>query len=468
MKLYVILPLWALFTNTHQKSPSDNCLCELINSEKPFPYDKLEIAQDRASRCTNNITPQKSSTLDGLMLGLDRRLLQLEKDVAILENEDDGKLFGALSLQIIENEIVEIQQLIDRLNSSTKENKNLSENMAQQLEDVKKEMEELEAFDTMQVVKRQQANQRLKRDLDRCKNNGVHPTTQPTQPTGTCPLGKFLNITGPRVQTAGEYAGSFKFGGWGRDPKPEPGKESWYWRVMLTSSNRYAHYVRLYSSLSSLIVGISVPGNVQIHPSNPTTNTIQGPNVVLYAGALYYNCYNKDSVCRFNLTSKTVTTLDLPKGTRYNSKGDFCNLEECYLYTDLDLATDESGVWVVYSTTQDFGNLLVSKVEESEPPKLGKTWRTSVYKRSVTNTFMACGVLYATRFVNKNIEEIFYSFDTTTGEENFNVGIFINKVAANLLFLNYSPVDQMLHAYCDAQMASYKVLFQSGGNSFTY
>lgn len=67
------------------------------------------------------------------MLGLDRRLLQLEKDVAILENEDDGKLFGALSLQIIENEIVEIQQLIDRLNSSTKENKNLSENMAQQV-----------------------------------------------------------------------------------------------------------------------------------------------------------------------------------------------------------------------------------------------------------------------------------------------------------------------------------------------
>lgn len=57
-------------------------------------------------------------------------------------------------------------------------------------------------------------------------------------------------------------------------------------------------------------------GNVQISPTNPTTNTIQGPNVVLYAGALYYNCYNKDAVCRFNLTSKGVTSLDLPKGTR--------------------------------------------------------------------------------------------------------------------------------------------------------
>ncbi|KAM4733987.1 olfactomedin-4-like [Anableps anableps] len=469
MKLFMILPLSALFTVTQQKAPSDNCLCELISSEKQFPYDKLKTVQDTALNCTNTITPQKTSALDSLLLGLSRRLPQLEQDIAMLEKEDDGKLFGALSLHVIENELAEIQQMIDKLNSTTTESDHISVNMAQQLEDVKGEMEELEKFDTMQVVKRQQANQRLKRDLDQCRNNGVPPTVQPTQPTGgTCPHGRLVNITGPRVHTAGEYPGSYKYGAWGRDPKPEPGKESWHWRVMLTSSNRYANYVRLYSSLSALIVGISVPGNVQIHPSNPTTNTIQGPNVVLYAGALYYNCYNKDAVCQFNLTSKSVNTIDLPKGTRYNSKGEFCHLEECYPYTDLDLATDESGVWVVYTTTQDFGNLVLSKVEESEPLKLGKTWRTSVYKRSVTNTFMACGILYATRYVNKNMEEIFYSFDTMTGKENFNVGIFINKMSADILSLNYSPVDQMLHAYNDAQMISYKVLFQLMENTFTY
>lgn len=164
----------------------------------------------------------------------------------------------------------------------------------------------------------------------------------------------------------------------------------------------------------------------------------------------------------FKQLSKTKTLLcdHLCLFTRYNSKGDFCHLEECYPFTDLDLATDESGVWVVYTTTQDHGNLVLSKVEESEPPKLSRTWRTSVYKRSVTNTFMACGILYATRFVSKNTEEIFYSFDTTTGKENFKVGIFINKVSSDILSLNYSPVDQMLHVYSDAQMLSYKVLFQ--------
>lgn len=60
-----------------------------------------------------------------------------------------------------------------------------------------------------------------------------------------------------------------------------------------------------------------LPGNVLIHSSNPTTNTIQGPNIVLYGEALYYNCYNKDAVCRFNLTTKTVTELKLPEGTRF-------------------------------------------------------------------------------------------------------------------------------------------------------
>lgn len=144
---------------------------------------------------------------------------------------------------------------------------------------------------------------------------------------------------------------------------------------------------------------------------------------------------------------------------RYNSKSDFCTLDECYPTTDLDLATDESGVWVIYTTAADFGNLVLTKVEDTQPPQLGRTWRTSVYKKGVTNTFMVCGVLYATRYVDKSIEEIFYSFDSATGEENFNVGVFVHKVSPNILSLNYSPVDQTLHAYCDSVMVSYKVLF---------
>ncbi|XP_032378288.1 olfactomedin-4-like [Etheostoma spectabile] len=461
MKLHVIVPLCALFTLS-QQAPSQ-CTCELTNSERAFPHGKLGSVETNALKCNSDITPQKTLELESLLLGLERRLPQLKEDVSTLEKEDDGDLYAVVSLQVIENELREIEQFMDRLNSTTLAHQHLTADTGKQLEELKAEMQELETYDTMQVVKTQRANRHLKQELDQC-NNGLHTTPQPTKPPqGNCPHGELLNITGPRVYTAGEYPGSHKYGAWGQDPKPDAGKESWYWLVMLTASNRFANYVRLYSSLSALIVGVSTPGNVLISPSNPTTNTIQGPNVVLYGGELYYNCYNLDSVCRFNLTSKTVTTLQLPKGTRFNSKGNFCHLEECYPFTDLDLATDESGVWVIYTTTQDFGNLVLSKVEEGEPMRLGQTWHTSVYKQGVTNTFMACGVLYATRYINKDLEEIFYSFDTTTGEQRFDIGIFIKKMSPNIYALNYSPVDQMLHAYCDSYMVSYKVLFNRNG-----
>lgn len=37
----------------------------------------------------------------------------------MLEKEDDGDLYAVLSLQVVENELMEIKQLIDRLNGST-------------------------------------------------------------------------------------------------------------------------------------------------------------------------------------------------------------------------------------------------------------------------------------------------------------------------------------------------------------
>ncbi|MEQ2171432.1 hypothetical protein GOODEAATRI_010633 [Goodea atripinnis] len=458
MKLAAFVSLWALFSLTLQAAPRDKCTCELNLPEKVFPHGKLQTVERNATDCNIHVTPQKALELESLLLGLEKRLTQLHSDVSILEEENDGELYGVLSLFIIENEMVEIRQLMEKLNSTTVEHQVLTADTVQQLEDLKIKMIELETFDTMEVVKGRKVNKRLKSALETCRG-GVNATVAPTPPPyGTCQRGPLRNVTGPGVNTQGEFSGNYAYGAWGRDPKPEVRKESWYWVVPLTSS-QFANYVRFYSSLSALIIGVSNPGNIQIASSNPTTNTIQGPNNVVYGGALYYNCYNRDAVCRFNITTKSVTSLQLPKGTRYNSKGNFCHLEDCYVYTDLDLATDESGVWVVYTTTQALGNLVLSKVEETEPPKLGKTWHTSVYKRSVTNTFMACGILYATRYIDANVDEVFYSFDTMTGMENFKVGIIINKVSSNIFSLNYSPVDQMLYAFCDAKMVSYKALF---------
>uniref|UniRef100_A0A8B9JEV3 Si:ch211-194m7.5 n=2 Tax=Astyanax mexicanus TaxID=7994 RepID=A0A8B9JEV3_ASTMX len=320
-------------------------------------------------------------------------------------------------------------------------------------------MQELEEFDHMQVVKKQQENQRMRRDLDNCQHQ-LHSTAEPpTPPPGNCPQGQLVNVSGPRTYTLTQYGTSYSFGAWGKDPNPSPGKEQVYWLVALTSSNIFSNYIREYNSLSTIIVGVG-PTDTTIAPSNPTTNTIQGPNVVMYGDAVYYNCYNSPSVCRFNMTSRTVTNVALPLNSGYGNKFPFGHMDGTYTHTDMDFATDESGVWVIYSSPENFGNIIISEVLAGSPPVLGRSWRTSLHKRTVTNTFMVCGVLYATRFLNKETEEIFYSFDTETSTESYRLRIHIKKMQPNIQSLNYNPGDRMLYMYSDAHILSYEAVFQ--------
>ncbi|MBN3298199.1 OLFM4 protein, partial [Amia calva] len=253
------------------------------------------------------------------------------------------------------------------------------------------------------------------------------------------------------------YGTSYPYGSWGMDPKPAPGKEGWYWLVALTNSNIYANYIRTYSSQSALIASQSA-GDVIITSSNPTTNSLIGPGSVMYDNALYYNCYNYPKVCRFDMTTKSIHSVELP-GAGYNNKFPYCHLTSCYTYTDIDLLTDESGLWVVYASEANFGNVVLSRLNASITLNILQTWNTSLFKKAISNTFMACGVLYATRYVDKDIEEIFYALDTTTGMERGNLSIRFRKVSGIVQYLNYNPRDHLLYVYNDAYILTYQAVF---------
>ncbi|KAL6480787.1 hypothetical protein MHYP_G00118200 [Metynnis hypsauchen] len=460
-----LLSIWAtavfltFLSQPVQSAGGKQCVCELKNSERPFPMDKLDSIRTAASECNRTIIPDKMEEMDVLTLGLQRRLEQLEDSVAVLEKEDDGELYGAVSLRIVELELAEVLELMVKLNRTIRSHQQLSEATSTKLQSMVEEMQDLEEFDHMHVVKKLQENQRMKRDLANCQHELQVTPHPPTPAPGHCPQGQLVSVSGPRTYTLTQYGTSYSYGTWGKDPNPPPGKESVHWLVALTSSNVFANYIRQYSSLSTIVVGVGHTDTV-ISPSNPTTNTIQGPNVVMYGDALYYGCYNTPSICRFNMTARTVTNVALPQNSGFNNKFPFGHLDTTYVYTDLDFATDESGVWVIYTSPENFGNIIISKVLTDSPPTLGKTWQTSLHKRTVTNTFMACGVLYATRFLNKETEEIFYSFDTVTGEERYDLRIQIKKMQTNVQSLNYNPQDRMLYMYSDAYILSYDVIFR--------
>lgn len=70
------------------------------------------------------------------MLGLERRLPELAKDIAVLDSENDEQMYAAISLQLINNELWEIQQLTDELNSTTLSYQRLSASATEQVQDL--------------------------------------------------------------------------------------------------------------------------------------------------------------------------------------------------------------------------------------------------------------------------------------------------------------------------------------------
>ncbi|XP_016296528.1 olfactomedin-4-like [Sinocyclocheilus anshuiensis] len=451
--LMVVIPL--IFS---QSARGKDCVCELQNSDPAFPENKLNNFEFTATQCTENITSEKMTEIDKLVLGLQHRIRQLLDNVFMLEKEDNGNLYAAVSLRIIELELAEIQDLLDKLNRTTNNYQQLSVKAATELQDMEETMTELENFDHTQVMVKQRENQRIKRDLKRCKEEFNSTSPAPTLSPGHCGLSRMVNVSGPKTYSLTVYGTSYPYGAWGRDANPAPGDENKYWLVVLSSSNAYGNFIRQYNSLSTTILGIG-PKDTYISSSNPTTNTIQGSNMVMYASAFYYNCYNTYYVCQFNLTTRAVSTVALPSDTGYNSKFPFGHLGTTYSYTDMDFVTDESGVYVIYATTSNFGNVIITKVETSNPPVLNQTWSTSLHKKTVTNTFMVCGVLYATRYLDKEIEEIFYSYDTKTNEERYDLRIHIKKMQTNIKYMNYNPRDHLLYVYSDAYIVTYEIMF---------
>ncbi|XP_043083297.1 olfactomedin-4 [Puntigrus tetrazona] len=452
--LMIIIPL-TFFQSVRGK----NCVCDLKNSDPAFPEHKLTKVETTSRQCIERITSERITELDRLLLGLQQRIKQLEENVVVLEKEDDTNLYGAVSLRIIELEFAEIQDLLKKLNETIGNYHHLNAQAATQLEDMKDTMGELEEFDNMQMIKKDRENQRVKRGLEECKNKLKATLPPPTVLPGRCGLGQMVSVAGPRTSSLTAYSTSYSYGAWGRDVKPARGDENKYWLVVLSNSNVYGHFVRQYGTLSTLLLGIG-PKDTYISGSNPTTNTIQGSNMVVYANALYYNCYNTYSVCQFNMTTRAVSTVALPSDTGYNNKFPFAHLGTTYSYTDMDFTTDESGVYVIYATTSNFGNVIITKVETSNPPVLGQTWTTSLHKKTATNTFMVCGVLYATRYLDKETEQIFYSYDTETKKERFDLKINIKKMKTNIEYLNYDPRDRLLYIYSDAYILTYELVFQ--------
>lgn len=275
--------------------------------------------------------------------------------------------------------------------------------------------------------------------------------------TGSCSRSILKNVSAPVVTKLNPFSTAYILGAWGHDPGHDGADyvQETYWILPLANGNRLGITVRFYQTFEDFMAARNHRDET-VANSYTHANAVQGPGAAVHRGVVYYQCYNSPELCAFNLKTKQVQRLVLP-GAGFNNKFPYCYYA-CLDWTDINLSADDKGLWVMYATEGNHGNMVVSLVD-TENFNVTHTWKTRLFKHSVTNAFVVCGVLYATRYINTYREEVFYAFDTSTGMEDNTLAMPLEKVAAGVANLHYNPTDMRLYMYNGGYMLAYRAYF---------
>ncbi|KAG7281559.1 hypothetical protein CRUP_007593 [Coryphaenoides rupestris] len=321
---------------------------------------------------------------------------------------------------------------------------------------LRKDVEKMSVFNTQNMRGVKEKLRYLKNRAESCRSipkdfRGHH---------AQCGKGLITNISSPVVTKISPYGKSYISGSWGKDAQRNDSRTTdSYWVLALTTSNFWGNTLRLYPSYETFMASKDHHDRT-FAASYTSKEAIEGPSAVLYGDAIYYHCYSSADVCRYDLNDKTVARVTLPgDGLGFKNKFTYCYYD-CRPYTDVDLEADETGLWALYATLEGHGNLMVSRLAwDGQSLNITHTWETNVFKKAVSNAFMVCGVLYATRYGDDTREEVFYAFDTATGTDDNSLALPLEKLAKGVASLSYNPRDRQIYMYNDGYLLSYQAMF---------
>ncbi|KAL0966912.1 hypothetical protein UPYG_G00302150 [Umbra pygmaea] len=249
----------------------------------------------------------------------------------------------------------------------------------------------------------------------------------------TC--GKLMKISGPvTVKTSGT-----RFGAWMTDPQAPPNNN----RVWCMDSYNNNKIVKEYKSIADFASGAeSRTYNLPFKWA--------GTNHVVFNGSLYYNKIQSNIVVRYSFdTGRVVTQRALENAGFYN----------VYPYTwggfsDIDLMADELGLWAIYATNQNAGNIVISQLNPDTLQVLG-TWNTEYSKRNAGESFMICGTLYIT---NSHLTgaKVYYSYSTKTSSYEYTDIPFHNQYF-HMSMLDYNARDRALYGWNNGHQVLFNV-----------
>ncbi|NXY19376.1 MYOC protein, partial [Atrichornis clamosus] len=234
-----------------------------------------------------------------------------------------------------------------------------------------------------------------------------------------------------------------KYGVWMKDPEPVPPfTRDNTWRVDAVGTE--VRQLFQYEEAEQLARGY--PAKVHILP-----RPLESTGAVIYRGGLFFQPRHSRSVARYDLRGETVTAEREIPGAGYHGQYPY----SWGGYTDIDLAVDETGLWVIYSTEKARGAIVLSKLDP-ETLEIRRTWETNIRKRGVANSFVICGTLYTVSSYTAPNATINFAYDTATGTSRALSIPFENRFRY-LSMLDYNPAERQLFAWDSFNMVTYPI-----------
>ncbi|NXM47303.1 MYOC protein, partial [Gymnorhina tibicen] len=234
-----------------------------------------------------------------------------------------------------------------------------------------------------------------------------------------------------------------KYGVWMKDPEPVPPfTRDNTWRVDTVGTE--VRQLFQYEEAEQLARGY--PAKVHILP-----RPLESTGAVIYRGGLFFQPRHSRSVARYDLRGETITAEREIPGAGYHGQYPY----SWGGYTDIDLAVDETGLWVIYSTEKARGAIVLSKLDP-ETLEIRRTWETNIRKRGVANSFLICGTLYTVSSYSAPNATVNFAYDTATGTSRALSIPFENRFRY-LSMLDYNPAERQLFAWDSFNMVTYPV-----------
>ncbi|XP_069602739.1 olfactomedin-4-like [Ranitomeya imitator] len=432
------------------------CHCSVTLPDTTFPADRLEILEISNNYLSVSVKEEitKIESYQATLTAYVQKLHNLTRRVEVMEM--GGISYTELDFEMLKLEIREMESLVIKLRESFDGSNILVEALYAEVHNISVMVSQLESYDKNNVLAVRREIASLRKKLEDCEKN-QNNQEPPSVNYGSCSHGGIVNISKPFVVQLNWLGFSYRFGGWGKDAFSGANQDL-HFVAPLTTDARMMNLYRSYPTYDDLL--LYKGATEKVFTKNPSYNNYdysscgQGGGVIMFNNSLYYNCYNTRDICKYNINTTVNERRTLPDAT-FNNRFSYASS----VWQDIDLASDEDGLWVIYSTEQNAGNIVISKLNPLNLT-VEKTWMTSQYKLGATNAFMVCGVLYATRTLSTRKEEVFYMYDTKTSQEG-QISIILDKMMENVQSLSYNPNDHKLYMYNDGYLVTYNLNFKA-------